>query len=57
MPPFLVGGDTVALAERMVGLKVVQLLSAGVDAWVGRLGEGVTLCDARGCTTRTWQSG
>jgi phosphoglycerate dehydrogenase-like enzyme len=32
----------------MPGLKVVQLLTAGADAWIGRLGSGVTLCDARG---------
>jgi phosphoglycerate dehydrogenase-like enzyme len=37
-----------ATAGRMPALKVVQLLSAGVERWVGRLPEGVTLCDARG---------
>jgi phosphoglycerate dehydrogenase-like enzyme len=29
-------------------LEVVQLLTAGADAFVGRLAAGVTLCDARG---------
>ena len=29
-------------------LRAIQLLSAGADAWVGRIPEGVTLCDARG---------
>ncbi len=48
VPPFLSGGDVVGLADRMTGLKVVQLTTAGADAWVGRLREGVTLCDARG---------
>jgi phosphoglycerate dehydrogenase-like enzyme len=48
VPPFLSNGDTVGLAERMTGLRVVQLLTAGADAWVGRLRAGVTLCDARG---------
>jgi phosphoglycerate dehydrogenase-like enzyme len=49
VPPFLVGADD--LLERLGGtpaLRVVQLLSAGADAWVGRLPAGVVLCDARG---------
>lgn len=29
-------------------LRVVQLLSAGVEPWLGRLPEGVTLCNGRG---------
>jgi phosphoglycerate dehydrogenase-like enzyme len=48
VPPFLSSGDTVALAERMTSLRAIQLLSAGADAWVGRVREGVMLCDARG---------
>ncbi|MEV0727170.1 2-hydroxyacid dehydrogenase [Polymorphospora sp. NPDC050346] len=48
VPPFLAQGGTVRLAEKLPDLKVVQLLSAGADAWVGRLPAGVTLCDARG---------
>ncbi len=32
----------------MPGLKVIQLLSAGADHWIGRLAEDVVLCDARG---------
>jgi len=46
--PFLSSGNVVALAQRMSRLRVIQLLSAGADAWVGRIPEGVTLCDARG---------
>jgi phosphoglycerate dehydrogenase-like enzyme len=45
------GGDLHATLEaipRLEGLKVVQTLSAGVDAIVDRLPEGVTLCDASG---------
>jgi phosphoglycerate dehydrogenase-like enzyme len=45
------GGDLRATLEaipRLEGLKVVQTLSAGVDAIVDRLPEGVTLCDASG---------
>ncbi len=48
VPPLLGGADTVALTQRMPDLRVVQLLSAGADAWVGQLDSGVTLCDARG---------
>lgn len=48
VPPFLSSGDVVGLAERMTQLKVVQLITAGADAWVGRLPASVTLCDARG---------
>ncbi|MBV1848753.1 2-hydroxyacid dehydrogenase [Catellatospora tritici] len=48
VPPFLSTGDAVRLAASMPNLKVVQLLSAGADAWAGRLAEGVLLCDARG---------
>lgn len=48
VPPFLSTGNAVKLAAVMPNLKVVQLLSAGADAWVGRLADGVTLCDARG---------
>ncbi|WP_433285875.1 2-hydroxyacid dehydrogenase [Micromonospora sp. CA-244673] len=48
VPPFLAGPDAGALLTELPDLKVVQLLSAGADAWVGRVPEGVTLCDARG---------
>lgn len=48
VPPFLATGDSVALAEDMTGLRVVQLLSAGADAWYGQLRPDVLLCDARG---------
>ncbi|MET8230434.1 2-hydroxyacid dehydrogenase [Micromonospora sp. NPDC005298] len=48
VPPFLGGSDSTALARELPDLAVVQLLSAGADAWVGRTPDGVTLCDARG---------
>lgn len=48
VPPFLAQADSVRAAARLPDLRVVQLLSAGADAWVGRLPSGVTLCDARG---------
>ena len=47
-PPFLSQGRTVTLLAKLSGVRVVQLLSAGADAWVGRVPDGVTLCDARG---------
>jgi phosphoglycerate dehydrogenase-like enzyme len=46
-PPFQSRG-TVRLLDKMPGLRVVQLLSAGADAWVGRVAPDVVLCDARG---------
>jgi phosphoglycerate dehydrogenase-like enzyme len=48
VPPFLSQGESVSLTAKMPELRAVQLLSAGADAWVGRLAEGVTLYDARG---------
>ncbi len=48
VPPFLSTGETVSLADDLRGLRVVQLLSAGADAWYGRLRPDVLLCDARG---------
>ncbi|MEJ3744274.1 2-hydroxyacid dehydrogenase [Actinomycetes bacterium KLBMP 9797] len=48
VPPFLAPSETGALTAKMPELRVVQLLSAGADAWVGRLAERITLCDARG---------
>ncbi len=48
VPPFLAQADSITLVPTMTGLRVVQLLSAGADAWVGRLPDAVTLCDARG---------
>jgi phosphoglycerate dehydrogenase-like enzyme len=40
--------DDRALLAKLTGLKVIQLLSAGVDAWSGLVPDGVELCDARG---------
>jgi phosphoglycerate dehydrogenase-like enzyme len=48
VPPFLSAGITNGMLEKMPGLRVVQLLSAGADAWVNRVPSNVTLCDARG---------
>jgi phosphoglycerate dehydrogenase-like enzyme len=40
--------EVVALVERLPKLRLVQLLSAGADGWVGRLPAGVALSDGRG---------
>lgn len=46
VPNFL--SSSTAPVSRMTGLRVIQLMSAGADVWVGRVPPGVTLCDARG---------
>jgi phosphoglycerate dehydrogenase-like enzyme len=46
VPPFL--KDAPSFAAELPDLRVVQLLSAGADAWIGRLPPEITLCDARG---------
>jgi phosphoglycerate dehydrogenase-like enzyme len=48
VPPFLSSGPVVDFAQRLPNLKVIQLLSAGADHWVGHVPGAVTLCDARG---------
>ncbi|WP_091339802.1 2-hydroxyacid dehydrogenase [Micromonospora rhizosphaerae] len=48
VPPFLAKPGATALLAELPDLEVVQLLSAGADAWVSRIPDGVTLCDARG---------
>jgi phosphoglycerate dehydrogenase-like enzyme len=48
VPSFLAQAEWAPVAAKLPDLRVVQLLSAGADAWVGRLPDGVTLCDARG---------
>ena len=48
VPPFLAQSDSVRLAAQMPALRVVQLLSAGADAWYGHLPAAATLHDARG---------
>jgi phosphoglycerate dehydrogenase-like enzyme len=48
VPPFLSGADGVALVERLPDVRLVQLLSAGAETWVGRLPDDVLLSDCRG---------
>jgi phosphoglycerate dehydrogenase-like enzyme len=47
------GGTSIpdGLLEALPGLRLVQLLSAGAERFVGRLPEGVVLCNARGAHT------
>ena len=48
VPQFLSGGPVPAVLARMPKLKVIQLITAGADTWVGRVPEPITLCDGRG---------
>lgn len=46
--PAPVGGSTADLLKELPAVRVVQLMSAGAERWVGRVPGGVTLCTARG---------
>ncbi len=48
VPPFLQSAPDRTITSGLRDLRVVQLLTAGVEAWLGRLPAGVTLCNARG---------
>lgn len=48
LPTFLDQTPMHHLVGELPDLRVVQLPSAGADAWLDRLPAGVTLCDARG---------
>ncbi len=48
VPPFLASAGAVGLASRVPELRLVQLLTAGAEMWVGRLPDGVALSDCRG---------
>jgi Phosphoglycerate dehydrogenase and related dehydrogenases len=48
VPPFLAPSNGLDTFGPMPELRVVQLMTAGADAFAGRLPAGVTLCDARG---------
>ena len=48
VPPFLATARAVDIMPKFTGLRVIQLLSAGADVWVGRIPPGAQLCDARG---------
>ena len=46
--PFLATGEIVAALRRLPKLRLVQLLTAGAEAWIGKLPDGVALSDGRG---------
>jgi len=48
VPPVLSTGPVLQMIAEMPSLKVIQLLSAGADAWIGMVPEGAALCDGRG---------
>ena len=48
VPQFLSRGPAPELLARMPKLKVIQLITAGADTWVGRVPARVTLCDGQG---------
>jgi phosphoglycerate dehydrogenase-like enzyme len=51
VPPFLATVEVTRVLARMPRVRVVQLLTAGVDPWVGRVPRGVLLCHGRGVHT------
>jgi phosphoglycerate dehydrogenase-like enzyme len=48
VPPFLATAESVGTAWRVPGLRLVQLLTAGAEMWVGKIPDGVALSDCRG---------
>lgn len=48
IPDVPADADTVALAQRLPELGLVQLLTSGADGWAGAVPEGVLLSNARG---------
>lgn len=48
VPPFLAGHEVTSILDQLPELRLVQLLSAGAETWVGRVPEGVALSDCRG---------
>jgi phosphoglycerate dehydrogenase-like enzyme len=48
VPPFLAGAQVTELVPKLGRLRAIQLLTAGAEVWIGRVPDGVQLCDARG---------
>ena len=48
VPPFLASTRVVGIVERLPALRLVQLLTAGAENWIGRLPAHVALSDCRG---------
>ena len=60
IPPFLAGKRAVPLVEKLPKLRLVQLLSAGAEVWLGQLPAGVALSTCRGAhggSTAEWVVG
>ncbi|TDV54117.1 NAD(P)-dependent oxidoreductase [Actinophytocola oryzae] len=57
VPGFLVESDPAALAARLPHLRLIQLLTAGAENWIGKVPPNVTLSTARGAhggSTAEW---
>lgn len=57
VPGFLVESDPAAVVARLPRLRLIQLLTAGAENWIGRVPEHVTLSIARGAhggSTAEW---
>src|SRR6185312_16453924 len=48
VPPFLASAKVVEMVEHLPAVRLVQLLTAGAENWVGRLPANVALSDCRG---------
>lgn len=60
VPPSLSAARAAEVFARMPKLRVVQLLTAGVDVWLDRVPDGVVLCDGQGvhdASTSEWVVG
>ncbi|MEU0543248.1 2-hydroxyacid dehydrogenase [Nocardia sp. NPDC005978] len=57
VPGFLVGPEAARIVHALPGLRLVQLLTAGAESWVGKVPEGVRISIARaahGASTAEW---
>lgn len=60
IPGFLAGGAAIGLMAGLPKLRLVQLMTAGAEVWVGKTPDGVTLCTASGAhggSTAEWTVG
>lgn len=57
VPPFLSAGNAKPLLDQLPNLRLIQLLTAGAEAWIGKVPEGVALSSCRGAhggSTAEW---
>jgi phosphoglycerate dehydrogenase-like enzyme len=60
VPSFLAGSGALRVLDQLPKLRLVQLLTAGAEQWLGRLPDGVALSTARGAhggSTAEWALG